>query len=213
MMLIAVAGQKGGVGKSTLARLLAVELLRNNYQVLLADLDPQQQSSRRWAQRREHAGVAPLVESRVYRTTRELSAALGDYQVVVADGAPHATEATAWLARHAVLTVLPTGQSVDDLEPTLRLGLELAGDDVPLSRLVVTVTRTTGSHRELLSTGASLRDAGLPYTRAHLPLSTAYAQAQDVGRTLTETKFSTLNARADRLAQQLFDHLQEATNG
>jgi cellulose biosynthesis protein BcsQ len=43
--LIALFSQKGGGGKSTLSRCLAVELTRQKFKVLLVDLDIQQKTS------------------------------------------------------------------------------------------------------------------------------------------------------------------------
>jgi chromosome partitioning protein len=43
--IIACLSQKGGGGKSTLARCLAVELTKQKHKVLLVDLDVQQKTS------------------------------------------------------------------------------------------------------------------------------------------------------------------------
>ena len=45
MKIIACLSQKGGGGKSTLARTLAVELTKQKKNVLLVDLDIQQKTS------------------------------------------------------------------------------------------------------------------------------------------------------------------------
>ena len=45
MKLIAILSQKGGGGKSTLARCLVAELTRQKKKVLLVDLDIQQKTS------------------------------------------------------------------------------------------------------------------------------------------------------------------------
>jgi len=45
MTIIAFISQKGGVGKSTLARAVAVEASKQKFNVLLADCDPQQATS------------------------------------------------------------------------------------------------------------------------------------------------------------------------
>jgi chromosome partitioning protein len=43
--IIAFISQKGGVGKSTLARAVAVKTQKQKFKVLLADCDPQQATS------------------------------------------------------------------------------------------------------------------------------------------------------------------------
>ena len=45
MTIIAFVSQKGGVGKSTLARAVAVEAQKQRLKILLADCDPQQATS------------------------------------------------------------------------------------------------------------------------------------------------------------------------
>ena len=45
-LIVSLVSQKGGVGKSTLARALAMALETGGMKVLLADLDPQQSTSR-----------------------------------------------------------------------------------------------------------------------------------------------------------------------
>jgi chromosome partitioning protein len=45
LLVIAILSQKGGGGKSTLARALAVELTRQKLNTLLVDLDTQQKTS------------------------------------------------------------------------------------------------------------------------------------------------------------------------
>jgi chromosome partitioning protein len=45
MTIIAFVSQKGGVGKSTLARAVAVETTQKKVKTLLADCDPQQSTS------------------------------------------------------------------------------------------------------------------------------------------------------------------------
>ena len=56
-IVIGVGSHKGGVGKSTIARLIAAEYARNNWEVKIADLDLSQGTSYHWHERRLQAGV------------------------------------------------------------------------------------------------------------------------------------------------------------
>jgi chromosome partitioning protein len=51
MQVIAIAAQKGGVGKTTLSQCLAVEALKEGRRAAIIDMDPQQ-SVARWGARR-----------------------------------------------------------------------------------------------------------------------------------------------------------------
>src|SRR5450755_482124 len=50
-----------------------------------------------------------------------------------------------------------------------------------------------------------ITDAGYRVLPGSIPEKIAYRRASDEGRALTETRFPTLNARADRLAQSIID--------
>ena len=51
-MIVGIVSQKGGVGKSTLARLIAREFAAQDWQVKIADLDVSQATSFHWRSRR-----------------------------------------------------------------------------------------------------------------------------------------------------------------
>ena len=59
--VISFVGQKGGTGKSTLARAFAVEAARVQANILIADLDDAQRTSFEWGQRRLANGFKPTV--------------------------------------------------------------------------------------------------------------------------------------------------------
>ena len=61
---IAMVAQKGGVGKSTLARIIAVEGARGGLATKIADLDTQQSTSVNWAIRRAENDLEPTIRSR-----------------------------------------------------------------------------------------------------------------------------------------------------
>ncbi|WP_394227987.1 AAA family ATPase [Paracoccus marcusii] len=122
MQVITIAMQKGGVGKSTLARSLAVAAVRDGLSVLIIDMDSQQSVSQ-WAERRE--GDMPVV---VFSTENELpkklAQAKGIADLVIIDTPPaRSTEAPA-AVEVADLVLIPTTPDVEPLEQmprTLRL--------------------------------------------------------------------------------------------
>jgi chromosome partitioning protein len=56
---------------------------------------------------------------------------------------------------------------------------------------------------------AYLTQAGYSVLAGSLPEQVAYRRASDEGRALTETRFATLNQRAEELAQALVDKIGE----
>ena len=60
-MIISLISQKGGVGKSAVARLLGVEFTKAGWNVKIADLDPVQGTTTRWKSRRDQAGIQPEI--------------------------------------------------------------------------------------------------------------------------------------------------------
>src|SRR5271169_5991832 len=65
--VIAFVSQKGGVGKSTLARGLAREAAKSGLSVKIADLDTQQGTCVEWHRRRLNEGVEPVVSVEAYK--------------------------------------------------------------------------------------------------------------------------------------------------
>ena len=51
-IILGIVSQKGGVGKSTIARLIAREFAQNDWSVKIADMDIQQGTSFQWYKRR-----------------------------------------------------------------------------------------------------------------------------------------------------------------
>jgi cellulose biosynthesis protein BcsQ len=66
--IIAIVSQKGGVGKSTMARALAREAANNGLKVKIADLDTQQGTSVDWHRTRLNNGIEPAVSAEAYTT-------------------------------------------------------------------------------------------------------------------------------------------------
>ena len=86
MQVITIAMQKGGVGKSTLARSLAVAAARDGLSVLIVDMDAQQSISQ-WAERRE-ADMPVVVFSTENELAKKLAQAKEAADLVIIDTPP-----------------------------------------------------------------------------------------------------------------------------
>ena len=76
--IVAFVSQKGGVGKSTLARALAREAAAGGLRVKIADLDTQQGTSVDWHRLRLSQGIEPVVSAEAFATAAQaLEAAQG----------------------------------------------------------------------------------------------------------------------------------------
>ena len=210
-LVISLLAQKGGVGKSTLARLVAREYAANNWSVKIADMDLGQGTAYAWHQRRLQAGIAPDVSVEQFGSVFNALKAGEAVDLLVFDGAPAADRQTRQIAEHSDLVVIPSGVALDDLEPTVRLANELS-QSCDSKRLSLCLSRVGSSKPELNEARDYLGATPHHVLDGHLLEKTGYRRASDAGRTATETNFSTLNEKADFLAQTIIDRLSETTS-
>jgi chromosome partitioning protein len=67
------------------------------------------------------------------------------------------------------------------------------------------------SHTEIAEARTYLQEAGYTVLGGELPEKAAYRRASDDGRTVTETHFTSLNQRAEALAQSMVNTLASLT--
>ena len=209
--IVGMVSQKGGVGKSTLARLLARELAQNGLLVKIADLDTQQTTCTSWASDRAEAGIPPEIQVQPFGNLRTAIAEAERFDAYILDGRPHSSRQTMEVARTAHLIVIPTGQTKDDLRPAVQLAHSLVDAGVSASRIVFALVKTTRSKAEFIAAQTYLSQTDYALLDGHLPVSTAYGIAHDVGKAVTETSYRSLNDKAERLAQAMIDHLVTLT--
>ena len=209
---IGVISQKGGVGKSTIARLVATQFASmddGTWDVKIADMDVSQGTSFHWMQRRTGGGISP--EIRVEGFTR-VEQAINDaeqFHVMVMDGAPHSTADTLKIAQASDIVIIPTGTALDDLEPSVKLAHELKGKGVSAGRIVFGLTRTGDSEAENEEARDYIRMAGYRIADGSLPERTGYRRASDTGLSVAETPYKTLNERAEGFFASLMAQLYE----
>ena len=189
--IIGMVSQKGGVGKSTLARMMAREFVAGGLTTKIADLDTQQ------------------LQVQSFATVKTALAEAPRFDALILDGKPNASDQTAEIAEAADLVVIPTGQTVDDLHPGVVLAHALRKKGVSSEKIAFAMFKTTGSERENAAARQYLTEAGYMVLDGDVGVSTAYGSASDAGKAITETSFRTLNQRASKLAQSMIDKMVE----
>lgn len=203
--IIGFISQKGGVGKSTLARLLAREVAHGGLNTKIADLDVQQATASNWARRRAENKIEPTIRAETFKEVKTALNEAEQFDVLIFDGAPHASKQTREVAEAADLVVIPTGQGIDDLEPAVLLAHDLMKDGVPLSKISFALMRVTDSDAEVKAAREYLSATPYKVLEGEVPFKTGFSKALDSGRSITETPFRSLHKKADSLAQAIID--------
>ncbi|WBU58763.1 ParA family protein [Paracoccus sediminicola] len=209
--IIGMVSQKGGAGKSTLARLFARELAKDGFAVKIADLDTQQTTCTEWAADRAEAKIEPEIQVQPFGNIKTALAEAPRFDAYILDGRPHSSQQTLDIAKAADLVVIPTGQTKDDLRPAVKLAHGLADAGISPGKIAFALVKTTNSDAELNAARTYLEQTDYTTLDGFVPVSTAYGIAHDAGKVITETPHRTLNEKAERLAQSIIDRLAALT--
>jgi len=217
MIVIGFLSQKGGSGKSTLARLFGAEYVADTASpVYIADMDTKQATSSEWAASRREAELGDI-PCGVHASVGEAIRAAADAQILIFDGAPHASEQTLEIAQACDLVVIPSGPALDDLKPAVRLAHELANSGLDEGTIRFCLFRVDAdAQAETREACNYLQGAGYEVIRGALEDKPSYRRALDAGRSPAETvavrhgrPYERLNRAAaemaDDMARQLLD--------
>lgn len=202
--VVSFVSQKGGVGKSTLARALAREAAAGGLGVKIADLDHEQGTSTNWARRRMSAGLEPVVAVEPFRTAADAFKAAAHVDLMIVDGPARASAGTLEIAKGSALVVQPSSTSVDDLEPATIVFNSLVKAGIPRTKLALALVRV-GTEAEEAFARTYMGEAGYEVLPGALLERPAYRQAQNEGQAVTEVRFKGLSERADALVQAIID--------
>lgn len=203
--------QKGGVGKTSLSRLLAREYAFAGWQVKICDFDLMQKTATEWGARRMAASIRPEIEVQGFASVGKALAQDPHYDMLVLDGRGFADKLTLELGAVSDAIFLPSGLAVDDLAPTVRLAHELKKAGVPARKLACVLARTGESDKEIEEARAYVAEAGYQVLALTLPEKAGYRLAHDEGKAANEARHPTLRIRAKRLAEEMASHVTALT--
>jgi len=209
-VLLGVVSQKGGVGKSTLSRLIAREYAAAGWEVKIADLDIKQSTSTKWKQRRDQEQLEPVVPVEGFGTVAQALKVAPQYDLVVFDPPPHSTAMTLEIARVSDGVVLTSGVSLEDLEPAVLLAHELVEKGVSAKKITFALVRVGESSAEIEDARDYIKQAGYNVLKGELPEKTLYRKALRVGRSVSEAPHLALRKKAQGMAQSLVDFVENA---
>ena len=185
MLTIALIAQKGGTGKTTLARCLAVAFERGGKAAAIIDMDPQASASL-WAKRREDKTpeVIPTVLPLLADT---LKAAADSVEVVLIDTPPKSAEAVIAAAKASDLIIIPCRPQIDDIEtlPATKQILDVTGNK-PTFVLLNCVTPNPARTQEAADSISGHPDAPFPVCKLTLGNRAAFGDSSVLGLTPQE---------------------------
>ncbi len=195
-MIIAVAQQKGGSGKTTLSTHIAVGLAARGAKVTLIDIDPQGSLNAWFAMRTQIAAskpVAPLSFKAIsgWKVESELSRLKKQQELIVVDTPPHADQDAKAVVRLADQVIVPMQPSALDLwacQPTLDLVK-------CYQRTPIVVFNRVNARSKLIKTAIDwLKTQAIEPCPAMLSNRVLFAEAMANGLSVTELKPNSIAA-------------------
>ncbi len=207
--IIAFISQKGGVGKSTLTRACAIELVKNNYSVKIADLDTQQGTILDWHRLRLDNKIKPNINSvECYNMVSDSLKNSDDFDFLLIDAPARSSKGTYEISKIANIIIQPSGASRDDLRPAVLVFHELIKKGINKNKLFMAFCRV-GTDPEYREAQEYIKnDAGYNVLDGCLLEKPSYRQAQNEGKTILENRFNHLNKKADILIQSILDNFK-----
>jgi chromosome partitioning protein len=211
--VVAVVGEKGGVGKTTICLDLAVTATRKGHKVAVLDVD-QQATASKWTDRRteEHPWVVPTHAARIAASIEQAKRQGVDF--IVIDTPPHSSTDAAEAARRADVVVAPIEPHLFALETLGKLAdlLKIVGD-VPCF-VVINKAPVQGSDGTIAA--GHIREQGFTVAPGIIHLRAAHRHAGNLGKVAAEYdpngKAAEETLRLYSYTVKLIDTQRSATN-
>lgn len=210
---IGVVSQKGGVGKSTVCRLVSTVYAFSGWKVKIADTDTKQGTCADWKRRREDNGYEPMVFVEPFRRIEDAVKNSDGFDMMIFDGAPHSSESTATIARHSDLILLPTSDSIDSLRPSVLLAHELIKKGTPRNNIAFVLSMISDSEILIQEARDYIAQAGYDILEGEIPVRTGYVRAHEIGKSLSEASHPSLREKAEKLAASIVQKASQIQEG
>jgi chromosome partitioning protein len=210
--IISLLSQKGGVGKSGIARLLAVEFVRAGWTVKIADFDTMQGTSTKWKLRRDAAKIEPEIPVEKFGTVNRALREAEKFDLLVLDGPAHAEKGGLAMARKSKLILMPTCYGLDDLDAQIEAAYELEAHGIERNRIWFLFSRTSGSANEDQTAREYLQRAEINVFEPVFAELPCIRQAHSGGKAASEVSFPAIRERAVALAVAVSTKLQDMTD-
>ena len=197
-LVVAFVSQKGGVGKSTLARGLGTFAVNKGLKTTIADLDQQQQTTIVWETTRARHDLKPLMDVRSFRSVADAVSSAKNSELLILDMAGKITDGATEASAHAHLLVQPTSPSSDDLHISVLVFLAMERISVARDRLAFALSRVLPAAEEKYAR-SYLASFGYAVLKGSIPEHLGYREAMRAGRSVTETGQKTLDGAAQAL--------------
>jgi chromosome partitioning protein len=197
-MIITIAQQKGGAGKTTLAAQLAVAFLGMRKTVATVDCDPQASLTRWQEVRQDRLGAdssVAHVQATGWRIGREIENLAKQFDYVIVDSPPHAeadSKAAIKAADFVLVPVQPSPMDVWATQPILQLAVS---ERVPVLLVANRVPARSNMAEGIVE---NLDSLGADVAKVRLGQRIAYAESMLEGRGVMESH--RLSSAADEVS-------------
>jgi len=209
--IVGFTSQKGGVGKSAIARSLAVDLANKKYKVKVADMDLDQATFLNWYRRRLSQGIKPEITSVEPHSSLEAAIKSSEgYDFLILDTAGRALADSVSIAKISHIVLQPSNVGLDDLEPGVLRFHELVKRKVPREKLFM-IFPEKGTDTNLSDAIEYVNAAGYNYIETALANKDSFRTALSQGFALQEVRFKQLSKLAGKMMDEILDSLEKLT--